>query len=318
MSCLRRVLPAIDFTVTQLSDDDLLRLEVTMEHFLEALNEIEPSAIREIFTEVADTTWDQVGGLADVKRLLREAVEWPLKYGNRFAYTRTSPPKGVLLTGPPGTGKTLVARAVASESGVNFISIKGPEILSKWVGESEKGVREVFKKARQTAPCIVFLDEIDALVPMRGGAGAETHVSERVVSQFLTELDGIEELRGVIVLGATNRPDIIDPALLRPGRFDLTVNLPRPNEEDRQAILAIHTRGRPLGPDVDLAALAERTEDMAGADLEALCRWAAMLAIRESVEQEPGEQFTPFTIGMRHFEAARTLLLEPGEVGSRR
>ncbi|MBI4498614.1 MAG: CDC48 family AAA ATPase [Chloroflexi bacterium] len=304
MSCLRRVLPALDFARTELPYEDLLRLEVTMDHFLEALNEIEPSAIREVFTEVADVKWDQVGGLDEVKQLLREAVEWPLTYADRLAYAQVRPPKGVLLTGPPGTGKTLVAKAVASESGVNFISMKGPELLSKWVGESEKGVREVFKKARQTAPCIIFFDEIDALVPVRGGGGAETHVSERVVSQFLTEMDGIEELRGVVVLGATNRPDIIDPALLRPGRFDITVELPPPDRAARRAILEIHTRGRPLGEDVDLDALAEQTEGLVGADLEGLCRRAAMLAVRESVEREPGDAYTPFAIARRHFHFA--------------
>ncbi|MBI2863118.1 MAG: CDC48 family AAA ATPase [Chloroflexi bacterium] len=304
MSCLRQILPAIDFAQAKLPYEDLLRLEVTMDHFLEALNEIEPSAVREVFTEVADVKWDQVGGLEDVKRLLREAIEWPLRYGDRFAYARTSPPKGVLLTGPPGTGKTLVAKAVASESEVNFISIKGPALLSKWVGESEKGVREVFKKARQAAPCIVFFDEIDALLPTRGGGGSESHVSERVVSQFLTEMDGIEDLRGVVVLGATNRPDIIDPALLRPGRFDFSVTLPVPDAVARQAILAVHTRGRPLDVEVDLADLAGRTVGLTGADLESICQRAAMFAIRESVEAEPGEQFTPFTVKQRHFEKA--------------
>jgi len=304
MSCLRQALPAIDFARAELPYEELLRLEVDMNHFLEALNEIEPSAIREVFTEVADVRWDQVGGLDAVKRLLREAVEWPLRYADRFAYAKTSPPKGVLLTGAPGTGKTLVAKAVASESEVNFIAIKGPALLSKWVGESEKGVREVFKKARQTAPCIVFFDEIDALVPMRGGGGAETHVSERVVSQFLTELDGIEELRGVVVLGATNRPDIIDPALLRRGRFDFIVELPSPDYDARLAILAVHCRGRPLGADVSLAGLAERTEGLVGADLEALCRRAAMFAIRESIEREPGAEYAPFLIEGRHFAAA--------------
>ncbi|MBI3976771.1 MAG: AAA family ATPase [Chloroflexi bacterium] len=309
MACLRRALPAFDFARSELPLEDLLRLEVTMDHFLEALNEIEPSAIREVFTEVADVKWDQVGGLDEVKRVLREAVEWPLKYGDRFAYARTSPPKGVLLTGAPGTGKTLAAKAVASESGVNFISIKGPALLSKWVGESEKGVREVFKKARQTAPCIVFFDEIDALVPLRGTGGAESHVSERVVSQFLTELDGIEELRGVVVLAATNRPDILDPALLRPGRFDVTVELPLPDRAARRAILEVHTRGRHLSGDVDLDELAEQAEGLVGADLEGLARRAAMLAIRESVEREPGAQFTPFGVERRHFAEALAAIL---------
>ncbi len=308
MSCLRRALPSIDLARDDIPYEDLLRLEVTMAHFVEAMSEIEPSAIREVFTEVADVKWDQVGGVDDVKRLLQGAVEWPLKYADRFAYAKTSPPKGVLLTGAPGTGKTLVAKAVASESGVNFISIKGPELLSKWVGESEKGVREVFKKARQTAPCIVFFDEIDALVPMRGGGAGEAHVSERVVSQFLTEMDGIEGLHGVTVLGATNRPDIIDPALLRPGRFDFIVELPPPDLAARLVILEVHTRGRPLAEDTDLTDLAERTGGLVGAELEALCRRAAMLAIRESIEQEPGTQYAPFLIEKRHFETALVLM----------
>jgi transitional endoplasmic reticulum ATPase len=309
MSCVRQTLPAIDLARADIPFEVLLRLEVTMAHFLEALNEIEPSAIREVFSDVADVKWDQVGGLDEVKQLLREAVEWPLKYGDRFTFARTSPPKGVLLAGPPGTGKTLVAKAVASESGVNFISTKGPALLSKWVGESEKGVREIFKKARQTAPCIVFLDEIDSLVPTRGSGGAESHVSERVVSQFLTELDGIEELRGVVILGATNRPDIIDPALLRPGRFDYTVEFPLPDLAARLEILKVHTGERPLDPAVDLAGLAELSEGLVGADLEALCRRAAMFAIRESIDREPGKDFAPFSIEPRHFEAALAAIL---------
>ncbi|TAK29831.1 MAG: AAA family ATPase [Chloroflexota bacterium] len=316
MSCLRRALPSIDLVRAELPYEELLQLEVTMEHFHEALNEIEPSAIREVFTEVADIKWDQVGGVDQVKRLLQETVEWPLKYGDRFAYAKTSPPKGVLLTGAPGTGKTLVAKAVASESEVNFISIKGPALLSKWVGESEKGVREVFKKARQTAPCIIFFDEIDALVPMRSGGGVESHVGERVVSQFLTELDGIEELRGVVVLAATNRPDIIDPALLRPGRFDIMVELPPPDRDGRQAILEVHTRGRPLDKNVDLADLAARTDGLVGADLEALCRNAAMRAIRESVERQPDVDYTPFVIEQRHFEDALSSMRKPRELFS--
>jgi transitional endoplasmic reticulum ATPase len=224
-------------------------------------------------------------------------------YADRFKSVKLSPPKGLLLTGPPGTGKTLVAKAAAAESGINFISLKGPALISKWVGESEKGVREVFKKARQSAPCMIFFDELDALVPRRGDDSGN-HVTERVVGQFLAELDGIEELRGVVVLGATNRPDMIDPALLRAGRFDLIVELPRPDREARLAILRVHARGRRLSADVDLASLAERTEGFVGADLEALCRRAAMLAIRESIEREPEPAFTQFSVELRHFEAA--------------
>ncbi|MCL4546068.1 MAG: CDC48 family AAA ATPase [Chloroflexi bacterium] len=304
MNCLRRALPSIDLATSELPHEELLRLEVSMDHFLEALNEIEPSAIREVFTEVPDVQWTDIGGLEDLKRLMRETIEWPLQYGNRFTYSGTSAPKGVLLSGAPGTGKTLLAKAAASESKVNFISIKGPELLSKWVGESEKGVREIFKKARQTAPCIIFFDEIDALVPMRGSAGAESRVSERLVSQFLTEMDGIEELRGVVVIGATNRPDLLDPALLRPGRFEMQIELPPPDLAARRTILEVHTRNRPLGTDVDLFELAGRTDGLVGADLEALCRQAAMAAIRESVAREPGADFAPFKIEARHFAVA--------------
>jgi transitional endoplasmic reticulum ATPase len=304
MSCLRRALPQIDFKNPELPYEELLKLEVSMDHFLEALTETEPSAIREVFTERPDVKWEDVGGLTEVKQLIREMVAWPLTYADRFKSVKLNPPKGLLLTGPPGTGKTLVAKAAAAESGINFISLKGPALISKWVGESEKGVREVFKKARQSAPCMVFFDELDALVPRRGGGDSGGHVTERVVGQFLAELDGIEELRGVVILGATNRPDMIDPALLRAGRFDLIVELPAPDLEARLAILRVHTRGRRLSPEIDLASFAERAEGFVGADLEALCRRAAMLAIRESIEREPNPAFTPFSIELRHFEAA--------------
>ncbi len=304
MSCLRRSLPQIDFQRPELPYEELLKLEVSMEHFTEALAETEPSAIREVFTERPDVKWDDVGGLDDVKQLIREMVAWPLTYADRFKFVKVSPPKGLLLTGPPGTGKTLVARAAAAESGINFISLKGPALISKWVGESEKGVREVFHKARQAAPCMIFFDELDALVPRRGEGGNDSHVTERVVGQFLAELDGMEELRGVVVLGATNRPDMIDPALLRAGRFDLILELTAPDRAARLSILQVHTRGRRLSPDVDLASLAERTEGFVGADLESLCRRAAMVAIRESIEREPQPTFSPFTVEGRHFEAA--------------
>jgi transitional endoplasmic reticulum ATPase len=302
MSALRRLMPDIDFAQAQIPYDKLMALEVTSSDFLAALAEIEPSAIREVFTEVPDVGWDDIGGLEEVKRLLVETVEWPLKYSALFAHAHTTPPKGILLHGPPGTGKTLLAKAVAKESSVNFISVKGPELLSRWVGESEKGVREVFRKAKQASPCIMFFDELDALAPRRG-TGADSHVTERVVSQFLAEMDGIEELKGVVVLAATNRLDIVDPALLRPGRFEVLVELPMPDREARLAIFRVHTRGKPLAADVDLAALAERTEGLVGADIEGLCRQAAMRAIREFLEndrQPPDE----FRIAKRHFEAA--------------
>ena len=306
MITLRKILPTIEFDKAYVPYEKLLELEVTMDCFFEALKEVEPSAIREVFTEVADVKWTEVGGLDQVKQVLKETIEWPLKHPGLFEHAKTRPPKGVLLHGAPGTGKTLIAKAVASECEINFISVKGPALLSKWVGESEKGVREVFKKAKQASPCIVFFDEIDSLAPRRGSGGGDSHVAERVVSQFLTELDGIEELKGVIVLGATNRLDIVDPALLRPGRFDLIIELPVPDSDGRLEILKVHTRGKPLADDVDLEALATQTDGAVGADLEALCRGASMLAIREFLEGEPGEDYAEFAIGGRHFaEAAR-------------
>jgi transitional endoplasmic reticulum ATPase len=285
MAALRRLMPSIDLASAEVPYERLMELEVTMGDFLDALREIEPSAMREVFTEVADVSWDEVGGMEEAKTALREAVEWPLLYAEVLAHAGAQPAKGILLTGPPGTGKTLLAKAAAHESGVNFISVKGPELLSKWVGESEKGVREVFKKARQAAPCIVFLDEIDALAPRRGGGGGEGHVSERVVSQLLTELDGIEELRGVMTLAATNRSDILDPALLRPGRFDIQIEIPAPDRATRRAILEVHTRHRPLADDADLDALAAETEGLVGADIAGLCREATMEAARRFIGQ---------------------------------
>ena len=287
MNALRRLMPDIDFAEAHIPYEKLMALEVTSSDFLAALAEVEPSAIREVFTEVPDVGWDDIGGLEEIKRLLMETVEWPLQHGPLFAHVHTTPPKGILLHGLPGTGKTLLAKAVAKESEANFISVKGPELLTKWVGESERGVREVFRKAKQAAPCIIFFDELDALAPRRG-AGGDSHVTERVVSQLLAEMDGIEELKGVVVLGATNRLDIVDPALLRPGRFEVLVELPVPDREARLAIFRVHTKGKPLASDVDLAELAERTESLVGADIEGLCRQAAMLAIREFLEEQGG------------------------------
>jgi transitional endoplasmic reticulum ATPase len=283
MATLRKIFPRIDFELEEVPYDTLMQLQVGMDDFREALKEVEPSAIREVFTEVPDVKWNDVGGLEDVKRVLKETIEWPLKYDDLFKQAGTTPSKGILLYGPPGSGKTLLAKAVASESGVNFISVKGPELMSKWVGESEKGVREVFKKAKQASPCIIFFDEIDGIVPRRGSDVA-SHVADRVISQFLTELDGIEELKGIVVLAATNRLDMIDPALLRAGRFDFHLEIPAPDRETRIEILKIHTRKMPLSGDVDLAGLADASADLVGADLEAVCRKAAMKAIREFIE----------------------------------
>ncbi|MBI1881282.1 MAG: CDC48 family AAA ATPase, partial [Chloroflexi bacterium] len=309
MSALRRLMPDIDFAQARIPYEKLMALEVTMDDFLAALAEIEPSAIREVFTEVPEVSWNDIGGLDEIKRLLMETVEWPLRYSALFAHVHTTPPKGILLHGAPGTGKTLLAKAVARESEANFIAIKGPELLSKWVGESEKGVREVFKKARQASPCVVFFDELDALTPQRGG-GSEAHVTERVVSQFLAEMDGIEELKGVVALAATNRLDIIDPALLRPGRFEVLVELPLPDRAARLSIFQVHTRGKPLAADVDLAELTERTEGLVGADIEGLCRQAAMSAIREFLENQrvaaPDAALDQLCLGRRHFEKALT------------
>src|SRR6188472_242307 len=230
---LRKVLPEIDLTTENIPSDILKKIVVTMDDFLNVLKEIEPSALREVFVEIPDVKWEDIGGVEEVKQELQEAVEWPLKYHGLFVHSDATPPKGILLYGPPGTGKTLMAKAAAHESEANFISIKGPELLSKWVGESEKGVREVFRKARQAAPCIVFFDEIDAIAPTRGGAGSDSHVTERLISQLLTELDGLEILTNVVIIAATNRPDIIDPALLRPGRFDRLLYVPPPDKQSR-------------------------------------------------------------------------------------
>ena len=287
MAALRRLMPGVDLATADIPSDELIALEVTMSDFSAALDEVAPSALREVFTEIPNVTWHEVGGLEEAKAALREAVEWPLRYAPVLAHAGVRPAKGILLTGPPGGGKTLLAKAIAHQSGVNFISVKGPELLSKWVGDSEKGIREVFGKARQAAPCIVFLDEIDALVPRRGGGG-ENHVSERLVSQLLTELDGIEELRGVVTLATTNRPDILDPALLRPGRFDIQIEVGPPDAATRQAILEVHTRQQPLADDVDLALLAAATENCMGADLAGICREAAMEAVRRVIVRAYG------------------------------
>lgn len=292
MSCLRQVMPEIDFQIAHIPTETLLNLKVGMEHFLQALKEIEPSAIREVFVEVPDVGWEDVGGLEEVKRQLQEAVEWPLRYEKLFERARLTPPKGILLTGPPGTGKTLLVKALAKEGKINFISVKGPALLSKYVGESERAVRDIFRKARQAAPCILFFDEIDAIAPRRGAGGVDSGVAERVISQLLTELDGIEELKGVLIVGATNRADIIDPALLRAGRFDATIEIPLPDREARLKIFQIHTRDKPITKEVSLNELVEQTEGWHGADIELLCRKATMIAIRNLIEKK-GEGVAP-------------------------
>ena len=301
MASLRRVLPVMNATADP-SYEDLLRIEVAMADFIAAQRDVEPSALREVFVEVPDVSWDDVGGLDAVKQELREAIEWPMQHAALFRDAGVRPAKGVLLHGPPGTGKTLLAKAAARQSGANFISVKGPELLSKYVGDSEKGIREVFRKARQASPCIVFFDEIDALAPRRGSDGGQ-HVAERVVAQLLAEMDGIEELAGVFVLAATNRVDMIDPALLRPGRFDRVVEIAPPGDDERLAILRVHARGRPFAPDVDLARIARRTAGLSGAELEHLLRDAGMRAVREAVSDN-GDATQPLTIDHRHVAAA--------------
>ena len=287
MIALRRVLPHIDYQRGYIPYETLVSLSITMGDFQAALREIEPSTTREVYVEVSETSWDDIGGLTYVKDLLTEGVEWPLRFPEIYANAKVEPPRGVLLVGPPGSGKTLIARALVNQCEASFISIKGPELLSKWVGESEKGVREVFRRAKQAAPCIVFFDELDALAPRRG-QGNDGNVGDRVIAQLLTEMDGIEGREGVIVLAATNRSELIDPALLRPGRFDLVVELQLPDETERQAIFNVHLKGRPIAPEVTVAELAQLTASRSGADIEAICRRAALLALREWITPRVG------------------------------
>ncbi|MDM7935117.1 MAG: CDC48 family AAA ATPase [Methanothrix sp.] len=296
MNALRRILPEIDLDEPTIPKEILDRLIVHREDFEAALREVQPSAMREIMVEVPNVKWEDIGGLEDVKQLLVEAVEWPLRNAESFRRLGIDAPKGILLYGPPGTGKTMLAKAVANESDANFISVKGSALLSKWYGESEKRVEEIFRKARQVAPSIIFLDELDALVPVRGGAIGEPHVTERIVNQLLSEMDGLEELRGVVVIGATNRPDIIDPALLRPGRFDELIMVPVPDVESRRKIFQVHLSKAPLADDVRIDELIEMTDQYTGADISAVVRKAGRLALRESMASD--------RISQKHFLAA--------------
>lgn len=302
MYALRRLMPKIDFEQEVIPADQLLNLTITMDDFFNALREIEPSAIREVFTEIPEVSFSDIGGLEDIKKILSEAIKDPLYHCEVYTTAHTKPAKGILLTGKPGLGKTLLAKAIAKESEVNFIAVKGPELLSKYIGESEKGVREVFKKARQAAPCILFFDEIEALVPKRGKVMGEA-VTERVVSQFLTEMDGIEELKGVAVLGSTNRPDLIDEALLRPGRFDFVLELPTPDLKARSEIFKVHTKDKPLGKDVNLNSLAKETDKMTGAEIASICQKASLLAIREFLESKE-KDLKRLKIEKKHFVEA--------------
>jgi len=306
MRSLRRVLPEIDLEADSIPVEILNSLEVRMQDFLDAYREMQPSTLREVLIETPDVHWDDIGGLQGVKQELQETIEWPMRYPKVYTHMNANPPKGILLYGPPGTGKTLLAKAVASESEANFISVKGPEFLSKWVGESEKAVRETFRKARQAAPCVIFLDEIDSIAPVRGGSH-DSNVTERVVSQLLTEMDGLETLHSVTIIAATNRVDMIDPALLRPGRFDRLVYVPAPDLEARKEILKIHTMGKPIDEDVDLEELANKMENYTGAEIAAVCNEAVMLAIRDLIlegGQLGDEELSQRKVGASYFEQA--------------
>ena len=297
MKALRRFLPDIENADKLITPELLDILEVTHDDFQSAMKEIQPSAIREVFTEIPNIRWTDIGGLDNQVRELKEAIEWPLKFKESFSRLGISPPRGILLFGPPGCGKTLLAKAVATESEVNFISIKGPEVMSKWVGESEKAVREIFRKAKMAAPTIVFFDEIDALAPKRGSGFGDSGTTERVISQLLTEIDGLEMIKQVVIIAATNRPDIVDSALLRPGRFDRFVLIPPPDQKARLKILQIFTKEMPLGKDVDLKLIAKDIEGFSGADIESLCREAGMLSLREDMNAS--------IVLFKHFSNAR-------------
>jgi transitional endoplasmic reticulum ATPase len=313
MKCLRRLLPELNLEEEKIPPETLDKLIVNSEDFKKALVEVTPSGMREVFIENPDVKWEQVGGLAEVKRELMEAVEWPMKYPGLYDKLGHKMPRGILLHGPSGTGKTLMAKAVATQSEANFVSVRGPELLSKWVGESERGIREIFKRARQSAPCVIFFDEIDSIAPIRG-AGGETAVTERVVSQLLTELDGMENMHGVVVLAATNRADMIDPALLRPGRFDKIIQIPLPDKESRKSILEINCEDIPIadpnGPDkIDYEKLAENTDGLSGADVASIANTAVSLVVHEHLDNAPDpkaveEKAAKAKVTMKHFEEA--------------
>ena len=313
MKCLRRLLPELNLEEEKIPPETLDKLIVNSDDFRKALVEVTPSGMREVFIENPDVKWEEVGGLAEVKRELMEAVEWPMKYPELYDKLGHKMPRGILLHGPSGTGKTLMAKAVATQSEANFVSVRGPELLSKWVGESERGIREIFKRARQSAPCVIFFDEIDTIAPIRG-AGGETAVKERVVSQLLTELDGMENMHGVVVLAATNRADMIDPALLRPGRFDKIIQIPLPDKESRNSILKINCEDIPIadpkGADkIDYEKLAEMTDGLSGADVASIANTAVSLVVHEHLDSAPDakeitEKASKAIVTMKHFEEA--------------
>ena len=295
MRVVRKIIPEIK-DGEPIPEETLKKIIVTRDDFKEALKEIQPSALREVIVQIPDITWDDIGGLEEAKQELKEAVEWPLKYPEKFEEFGIIPPKGTLLFGTPGTGKTLLAKAVANESEANFITVKGPELLSKWVGDSEKGIREIFKKAKQASPSVIFFDEIDSIASRRGDSFGDSGVTQRVVNQLLTEMDGMEELHDVSIIAATNRPDMIDPGLMRPGRFDRHIEVGTPDEEGRLSIFKVHTKNMPLADDVNIKKLAKNTDGYVGADIEAVCREAAMLALRNNLNTEK--------IEMEYFEEA--------------
>ena len=315
MKCLRRLLPELNLEEEKLAPEVLDKLIITMSDFESALKDVMPSAMREVYLESPDVSWKDIGGLEEVKRELQEAVEWPMRYPDMYKKLGHAIPKGILLHGPSGTGKTMLAKAVATESEANFIGVKGPELMSKWVGESEKGIREIFRKARQAAPCVIFFDEIDSIAPTRGGgAGMEGGMgintsTERMVSQLLTELDGIQELQGVVVLAATNRVDMIDMALIRPGRFDKIVFVPKPDRKTRQVILEIYVKDKPIGQDVNMKTIADATEGFSGADVSAIANTAVSLVLHEYLQRYPtpeeaAKHTSDALVSMRHFEEA--------------
>ena len=315
MKCLRRLLPELNLEDEKLAPEVLDKLVITRSDFENAIKDVMPSAMREVYLEPPDVSWNDIGGLEEVKRELQEAVEWPMRYPNLYKELGHLIPKGILLHGPSGTGKTMLAKAVATESEANFISVKGPELISKWVGESEKGIREIFRKARQASPCIIFFDEVDSIAPHRGGrsmgedgVGGATGM-ERMLSQLLTEMDGIQEMQGIVVIAATNRADMIDPALIRPGRFDKIVYVPNPDKKTREKILSIYTKGKPIGRDIDLKKIAEKTEGFSGAEVSAIVNTAISLVLHEYLQKYPTPEesvkhASDAIVLMHHFEDA--------------